>query len=90
MIRYALRNKKSKQYVGFRTEKWEYGIDTHLDFDEDDIWLKTDNTLMEKLIKDRKSLDASLQLSDAVLKALEKWELEVIEINFPTTDWWDD
>lgn len=90
MIRYALRNKKSKQYVGFRTEKWEFGIDTHLDYDEENIWLKPDDTLMKKLINERKSNDASLQLSDEVLKCLKNWELEVMEIDFPTTNWWDD
>lgn len=90
MIRYALRHRKSKQYVGFRTEKWEYGTDTHLDFDEENIWLKADDALMQKLIKDRKSNDASLQVSDAVLKALKDWDLEVMEIDFPDSNWWDD
>ena len=45
---------------------------------------------MDTLIENRKSNDASLQLSDSVLKALKDYKLEVMEINFPDTDWWDD
>lgn len=90
MIRYALRHRTSKQYVGFRNVQWEFGTDVNLDFDEDDIWLKADRTLMDTLIENRKSNDASLQLSDSVLKALKDYKLEVMKINFPDTDWWDD
>lgn len=90
MIRYSLRHRTSKQYVGFRTVQWEFGTDIHLDFDDEYIWLKEDRKLMDTLIENRKSSDASLQLSDSVLKALKDYNLEVMEINFPDTDWWDD
>lgn len=90
MIRYALRNRISKHYIGFNTVKWEFGTDIHLDYDEENIWFKSDNSLMQKLIKSRKSNDASLVLSDKLLKDFNNGDIEIIEITFPDTDWWDD